>query len=62
VSLNHRAAEQQEPVAIGIAVNIEQIRNQSNQIGNIILQSTTGIEKLKQQAQAFRYLTADLKI
>lgn len=56
------AAEQQESVAIDIAANVEQIRNQSNQIGDIILQSTTGIEQLKQQAQALSYLTADLKI
>ncbi|SGY86026.1 Hypothetical methyl-accepting chemotaxis protein [Moritella viscosa] len=56
------AAEQQESVAIDIATNVEQVRNQSNQIGDVILQSTTCILKLKQQAQALSYLTADLKI
>ena len=56
------AAEQQEAVAVDIAANVEQVRNQSNQIGDVILQSTTGISKLKQQAQALSYLTADLKV
>ncbi|QUM77391.1 methyl-accepting chemotaxis protein [Moritella sp. 24] len=56
------AAEQQESVAVDIAANVEQVRNQSNQIGDVILQSTAGISKLNQQAIALSNLTAGLKV
>lgn len=56
------AAEQQQAVAVDIAGNVEQVRNQSSQICNVILQSTKVITELNQQAQALTSLTEDLTV
>ncbi|MGF1761393.1 methyl-accepting chemotaxis protein [Photobacterium sagamiensis] len=55
------AAEQQGAVADNIASNVEQVREQSHQICDVISQATNEIERLNQQAHVLESLMDGLK-
>ncbi|WP_330959656.1 methyl-accepting chemotaxis protein [Photobacterium sp. 53610] len=55
------AAEQQGTVADGIASSVEQVREQSRQVRNVIAQTASDIERLNQQAQQLEILMNGVK-
>lgn len=56
------AANEQQAVAVDIAANVEQVRNEASLIADVILQSNDGINQLTAQAKALSKLTEALQV
>lgn len=56
------AAEEQQSVAVDIAANVEQVRNEASVISDVITQSNQGINQLTEQANSLAQLTSELKV